>query len=83
MSSTECTTCGGIGWIPSKGYRFYSQNGKLCPCGVFRKEITAPGSMFFDELRQWVAAIEQAKVDAERKAARAARRAARSSVKIS
>lgn len=77
-ATVNCTKCQDLGWIPSKGYRFYSDNGRLCPCGAFRTELTTPGQDFFGDLRRWVAAVQQAEIDAERKAARDARRAARS-----
>jgi hypothetical protein len=74
--TTNCAACGGTGWIATKGYRFYSANGRACTtCRRFASTVEAGNYLSAEgEAR---AAAEGAAAMAAQKADRLARRAAR------
>lgn len=72
---TNCSRCGGTGWIDSKGYRFYSANGKLCTCGRFATATEAGNYLDAESREAGMRAGREA--TATQKAERLARRAAR------
>lgn len=72
---TDCSRCGGSGWLAARGYRFYSNNGRVCPCGRFADANEA--GWFFQAEREAESNRLAEEKYAAQKAARAARRAAR------
>lgn len=74
-TTDTCGKCNGKGFIPTRGYRFYSLNATFCPCGAFPTLRDACNAE--DARRTAAIAAAAAAYTAERNAARAARRAAR------
>ncbi len=73
---TDCDRCGGTGWIATKGYRFYSQNGRACiACARFASTTEAANYLDAESSEAGMKAGRDAA--AAQKAARLARRAAR------
>jgi hypothetical protein len=73
----ECSKCQGSGWIAHRGYRFYSDNGHVCPCGIYANVNEA--AQAFQAQREQAAKeaneaywAERARKRAERKARRQA-----------
>jgi hypothetical protein len=75
MSNTTCPKCHGKGFIPTRGYRFYSLNATFCPCGAY-PNLTAACNAEAARNQAEGEAIAAA-YSAERRAARLARREAR------